>query len=112
MHDIASWYTDSNERAIHLVAATEFRIPYMDWAAVPSDGGSLLPPGVGAGKTINVSGPNGVQEINNPLLAYQFKPLNASIFIAPPVSLWSLRYCSLSLALPDLVVVRPVDEHS
>jgi tyrosinase len=35
---------------------------------------------------MNVSGPNGVQNISNPLFSFTFKPFNGSIFPDFPVS--------------------------
>ena len=46
----------------------------------------MLPASIGRSPSINISGPNGVQEIANPLYSYRFKPFNSSIFIMPPVS--------------------------
>lgn len=66
-------------------AAATFRIPYWDWAAAPPDGDSVLPLIVGGPPTINVSGPNGVQSINNPLFSYIFRPFNGSTFPDFPV---------------------------
>ncbi len=59
----------------------------MDWAAQPPAGESVLPDSVGGSPFINVSGPNGVQRITNPLYTYLFKPLNSTIFIEAPVRL-------------------------
>ncbi|KAI0383782.1 Di-copper centre-containing protein [Hypomontagnella monticulosa] len=69
-------------------AATAFRVPYWDWAAVPPDGVSVLPLTVGSSPTINVTGPNGVQSISNPLFSYVFKPFNASTFPDFPYNTW------------------------
>lgn len=62
-----------------------FRIPYMDWAAQPPTGESVLPTSVGGSPYVNASGPNGIQQIANPLYTYLFKPLNATMFIEAPV---------------------------
>ncbi len=59
----------------------------MDWASHPPAGQSVLPSSVGGSPSVNVSGPNGVQEIANPLYTYEFKPLNSSVFIEAPVRL-------------------------
>lgn len=83
---IASLYKTQTERARYQAAAKQFRIPYMDWAAQPPAGESVLPNSVGGSPFVNVSGPNGVQQIANPLYTYMFKPLNATMFIENPVS--------------------------
>lgn len=82
---IASWYTDDAERERYQAAAQKFRIPYMDWAVQPPVGESILPLSVGGSAFVNVSGPNGMQQIANPLYTYLFKPLNATMFIEAPV---------------------------
>ena len=82
---IASLFDDDAERQRYQTAALSFRIPYMDWAAQPPEGESVLPFSVGGSAFINASGPNGVQQIANPLYTYLFKPLNASMFIEAPV---------------------------
>ncbi|OTA64590.1 Di-copper centre-containing protein [Hypoxylon sp. EC38] len=69
-------------------AALTFRIPYWDWAATPPDGVSVLPLAVGGSSSINVSGPNGVQSISNPLFSYVFRPFNASTFPDFPYNTW------------------------
>ncbi|CAK7214717.1 hypothetical protein SCUCBS95973_002228 [Sporothrix curviconia] len=85
---IASLYDDDAERKRYQTAALNFRIPYMDWAAQPPAGESVLPFSVGGSALINASGPNGVQQIANPLYTYLFKPLNVTMFIEPPYDLW------------------------
>ncbi|CAK7237697.1 hypothetical protein SEUCBS140593_010079 [Sporothrix eucalyptigena] len=85
---IASLYDDGAERERYQTAAVNFRIPYMDWGAPPPAGESILPYSVGGSAFVNVSGPNGVQQIANPLYTYLFKPLNATMFIEPPYDLW------------------------
>ncbi|KAI1107801.1 Di-copper centre-containing protein [Jackrogersella minutella] len=70
-------------------AATTFRIPYWDWAALPPDGASVLPLSVGGSSTINITGPNGVQSISNPLFSYVFKPFNSSTFPDFPYNTWT-----------------------
>ncbi|CAK7220176.1 hypothetical protein SBRCBS47491_004101 [Sporothrix bragantina] len=85
---IASLYDDDAERQRYQTAALSFRIPYLDWAVQPPVGESVLPFSVGGSAFINASGPNGVQQIANPLYTYLFKPLNATMFIEPPYDLW------------------------
>jgi tyrosinase len=81
---IASWYPNDADKAGYVNAAANLRLPYWDWAAVPPAGESILPASVQT-PTVNVSGPNGVQEISHPLYSYTFRPLNGSVFIEPPV---------------------------
>ncbi|OAA61176.1 putative domain, di-copper centre [Niveomyces insectorum RCEF 264] len=85
---IASLYPDETTRRRYQTAAAAFRIPYMDWAARPPAGESVLPGSVGGSPFVDVSGPNGVQRIANPLYSYLFKPLNSTMFIEPPYDLW------------------------
>jgi tyrosinase len=84
---IASLWPAGSERDEYVAAATIFRIPYWDWAAVPPAGQSVLPDSVGGSAFIMVNGPNGEQEIENPLFSYIFKPLNTSQLPDPPVSI-------------------------
>ncbi|KAI0974399.1 Di-copper centre-containing protein [Xylaria arbuscula] len=70
-------------------AATRFRIPYWDWAAAPPLGESVLPLSIGGSSTVNVSGPNGMQSISNPLFSFTFKPFNGSIFPDSPYNKWN-----------------------
>lgn len=67
-------------------AAKKFRIPYWDWAAAPAIGESVLPFSIGGSSITNVSGPNGIQSISNPLFSFAFRPFNGSIFPDSPVS--------------------------
>jgi tyrosinase len=71
----------------YVAAAKNFRIPYWDWAAVPSGGGHVLPDSVGGSSTMLVNGPNGTQNIWNPLYSYEFKPLDTSQMPDQPVSI-------------------------
>ncbi|KAI8635173.1 Di-copper centre-containing protein [Xylariaceae sp. FL1651] len=70
-------------------AARKFRVPYWDWAIAPPTGESVLPPSVSSSSTMNVSGPNGVQNISNPLFSFTFKPFNGSIFPNFPYNIWN-----------------------
>ncbi|KAI1300345.1 hypothetical protein F5Y03DRAFT_386082 [Xylaria venustula] len=70
-------------------AAKRFRIPYWDWAAAPPLGESVLPLSIGGSSTVNVSGPNGMQSISNPLFSFTFKPFNGSIFPDSPYNKWN-----------------------
>jgi len=70
--------------------ARQFRAPYWDWARVTEEGKNVFPDDFAGQRNITASGPNGVQEIANPLYSYNFQPFNASIFPASPVSVSSL----------------------
>ncbi|KAI1108409.1 Di-copper centre-containing protein [Nemania sp. NC0429] len=70
-------------------AAKRFRIPYWDWAVSPPAGESVLPLSIGGSSTMNVSGPNGIQSISNPLFSFAFKPFNGSIFPDSPYNQWN-----------------------
>ncbi|KAI1828051.1 Di-copper centre-containing protein [Xylaria intraflava] len=70
-------------------AAKRFRIPYWDWAVAPPTGESVLPLTIGGSSTMNVSGPNGVQNISNPLFSFTFSPFNGSIFPDSPYNKWN-----------------------
>lgn len=51
----------------------------------PPEGEGVLPQIIGETNLIEVDGPNGVQQISNPLVAYGFKPLDTLTFPNPPV---------------------------
>ncbi|KAI1365709.1 hypothetical protein F5Y08DRAFT_327887 [Xylaria arbuscula] len=70
-------------------AARRFRIPYWDWAAAPPPGQSVLPLSIGGSSVVNVTGPNGIQSISNPLFSFTFKPFNGSIFPDAPYNKWN-----------------------
>ncbi|GAW18089.1 hypothetical protein ANO14919_075600 [Xylariales sp. No.14919] len=70
-------------------AAKRFRIPYWDWAAAPPAGESVLPLSIGGSSVVNVTGPNGIQSVSNPLFSFAFKPFNGSIFPDAPYNKWN-----------------------
>lgn len=71
-------------------ASADCRIPYFDWAALPSDGSSILPASVGGSSQINITGPAGTQAIANPLFTYDFKPPDPNLFFnITPWAGWS-----------------------
>ncbi|KAI0505261.1 hypothetical protein F5B22DRAFT_640025 [Xylaria bambusicola] len=70
-------------------AARSFRIPYWDWAVAPPPGESVLPLSIGGSSAVNVTGPNGIQSISNPLFSFTFKPFNGSIFADSPYNKWN-----------------------
>ncbi|TGJ84825.1 hypothetical protein E0Z10_g3899 [Xylaria hypoxylon] len=70
-------------------AAKRFRIPYWDWAVAPPAGESVFPLSIGGSSVVNVSGPNGIQSVSNPLFSFAFKPFNGSIFPDSPYNKWN-----------------------
>ena len=106
---IATWWPEGETRNRYQVAAVRFRIPYWDWAAAPPSGQSVLPLSVGGSPYIDIDGPNGLQRISNPLFSYTFKPLNATAFTQPPVSMTRLL---LKLHIKTMLTERgPSVEH-
>ncbi|KAK6064957.1 tyrosinase precursor [Seiridium cupressi] len=85
---IAAWYPDDRHDTFQK-AAQEFRIPYWDWAVKPPNGTSVFPLAVGGSPKMEVDGPNGKQNISNPLFSYTFKPLDPSIFDEFPFMYWN-----------------------
>ncbi|GKT48364.1 tyrosinase [Colletotrichum spaethianum] len=76
-----SWYqiADPVESVLYQAAATDFRIPYWDWATPPPSGEmTYLPEFEEPG--IQVYGPKGWQFIANPLHSYKFRPLDPDVF--------------------------------
>ncbi|RDL38192.1 uncharacterized protein BP5553_05625 [Venustampulla echinocandica] len=61
---------------IYQDAADNFRIPFWDWAAIPSI------PDVVAAPTVNINTPSGPKDVTNPLYQYSFQqfPLNDTWF--------------------------------
>lgn len=70
-------YPKGNAYETYTTAAQDFRVPYWDWAATPSDGSSNYPTIFGT-EYVAVNGPLGEQEIWNPLWSYPFNPMNAT----------------------------------
>ncbi|KAH6659945.1 common central domain of tyrosinase-domain-containing protein [Truncatella angustata] len=85
---IAAWYPDGRRSAFQK-AAEDFRIPYWDWAMKPPNGTSVFPLAVGGSSEVEVDGPNGKQNISNPLFSYTFKPLDPDIFEEYPFMYWT-----------------------
>lgn len=86
---IAAMFPNSTERQLYQQAASDFRFPYWDWALEPPPGETHFPQ-VFWDPTILQRGPNGVQNIRNPLYAYPFHPLDEDAFIWSPVSATTL----------------------
>ena len=82
---IAVQYPAGSTRDQYVAAATNFRIPYWDWAMANQPGGSVLPDSVGGSPSVTVDGPYGTQTIGNPLFSYRFDPLSSSDFPDSPV---------------------------
>ncbi|KAI9835969.1 MAG: hypothetical protein M1837_003559 [Sclerophora amabilis] len=82
------------DRNRYAAAAANFRMPYWDWAAAPSDGRGVLPDSVGGSQTVQVRTPTGTTTIRNPLFSYTFRPLNTQELPNAPFRAWpsTLRY--------------------
>ncbi|KAM0259626.1 hypothetical protein ACHAQJ_003205 [Trichoderma viride] len=85
---IARMFSNATERQLYQQAASEFRIPYWDWAS-PAPAGQSHFPDVFWNSTLTQYGPNGVQIIRNPLYSYLFHPLDEEAFIWPPLKSWN-----------------------
>ncbi|OIW34914.1 Di-copper centre-containing protein [Coniochaeta ligniaria NRRL 30616] len=89
MQDVASLWPNAEDRTRYQAAASNFRIPYWDWAANPPAGESILPQSIGGSAFVDVNGPNGEQRIANPLFSYEFKPLDGPDFLdTAPWDVW------------------------
>ncbi|WPH00294.1 Di-copper centre-containing protein [Acrodontium crateriforme] len=86
--DIVNGFPAGHQRERYASAASSWRLPYWDWAATPSDGGSVYPTSV-TSPTINVTMPNGTTTIANPLFSYQFHPVSAADFYYNPFAAWN-----------------------
>ena len=86
IQEIAGYYEPGPIQDRYVAAAANFRVPYWDWAAIPSSGQSVLPAHVGGSPGIKVDGPNGAQIIANPLFSYGFNPLDSTLLPNFPVS--------------------------
>ncbi|KAH0495878.1 hypothetical protein TgHK011_009406 [Trichoderma gracile] len=85
---IADMFTNATERSLYRQAASDFRIPYWDWASPAPEGQSHFPDVFWNSTTIQY-GPNGVQVIRNPLYSYSFHPLDGDALIWPPLRSWN-----------------------
>ncbi|KAH7002086.1 hypothetical protein EDB80DRAFT_808962, partial [Ilyonectria destructans] len=84
---IANMFPNGTERQAYQQAATDFRIPYWDWAMGAPDGEDHFP-SVFWHPIIAQQGPRGVQTIRNPLYAYPFHPKDEDAFIWAPLKSW------------------------
>jgi tyrosinase len=73
MQEVVNDFPVGPDRDRYASVASDFRIPYWDWAAAPPEGQSVLPDAVTA-PTVTVNGPNGTATIDNPLFSYKFHP--------------------------------------
>lgn len=82
---IASLYTDPAKRQRYVNAASSLRLPYWEWAALPTND-TVFPSSVGGSPAVKIDGPSGPQVIHNPLYGYFFQPLNTTDLPDAPVS--------------------------
>ncbi|KAK5989017.1 Tyrosinase [Cladobotryum mycophilum] len=85
---ISRMYSNSTERMLYQQAASDFRIPYWDWAS-PAPPGESFFPDIFWDPVIAQYGPNGLQAIRNPLYSYSFHPLDEQAFIWDPLKQWN-----------------------
>ncbi|UNI25054.1 Tyrosinase [Purpureocillium takamizusanense] len=85
---IAALFTNATERRLYQIAASDFRAPYWDWSQSPPPGETHLPD-VFWSPIIAQSGPNGIQNIKNPLFSYHFHPLDEDALIWNPLKQWN-----------------------
>lgn len=76
---VANQFPEGDLQNTYRAAASTLRIPYWDWAMTPQVGQNSLPDSV-AQPTITVITPNGTQNIDNPLYAYTFNPMEPGIY--------------------------------
>ncbi|KAK2600137.1 hypothetical protein QQS21_005152 [Conoideocrella luteorostrata] len=84
---IALMFTNTTQRQLYQQAAADFRIPYWDWSLAAPVGETHLPD-VFWSPVMLQFGPNGVQNIKNPLYSYQFHPLDTEALIWNPLKQW------------------------
>lgn len=88
---IAIMFPNVTERRLYQKAASNFRIPYWDWS-LPAPSGETHLPDVFWSPVVLQYGPNGIQNIRNPLYSYQFHPLDKDALIWNPVGAVSRTY--------------------
>ena len=84
VNEIALMFTNTTQRQLYQEAAADFRLPYWDWSLEAPKGETHLP-NVFWSPVIQQYGPNGVQNIKNPLYSYHFHPLDQEALIWNPV---------------------------
>lgn len=72
--EIANEWTGPEKESL-IEAANAFRFPFWDWAVLPPDGETNVPPFF-TQPTIDLKLPNGTTTIDNPLYSYKFSPLD------------------------------------
>ncbi|TQS33116.1 hypothetical protein Golomagni_06551, partial [Golovinomyces magnicellulatus] len=85
---IAALFPNAAEKTKYQQAASVFRIPYWDWSIMAPAGGTHLPESFWS-PVISQYGPNGMQNIRNPLYSYTFHPLNEDDLIWAPLTYWN-----------------------
>lgn len=87
---IATQFEGESERSRYIAAGERFRIPYWDWAVLPTAGESVYPKTVQL-PSVDINGPAGLQTIANPLYSYSFHPLNTTEISTPQVRMGPAR---------------------
>lgn len=82
--DAVNEFPTGAQRQKYAAAALTWRWPYWDWAAPPPEGEGVYPWSLQA-PTVNVTKPNGTEEIRNPLFSYRFHPVSVEDFYFNPV---------------------------
>ncbi|RCI09471.1 hypothetical protein L249_3652 [Ophiocordyceps polyrhachis-furcata BCC 54312] len=85
---IAAMFPNVTEKQLYQRAAADFRLPYWDWS-ISAPAGETHLPDVFWNPTVLQNGPNGMQNIKNPLFSYQFHPLDTEAFIWNPLKQWN-----------------------
>ncbi|KAG5918288.1 hypothetical protein E4U42_006925 [Claviceps africana] len=88
VNEIALMFTNTTQRQLYQEAAADFRLPYWDWSLKAPEGETHLP-NVFWSPVIQQFGPNGVQNIKNPLYSYRFHPLDEDALIWNPLKQWN-----------------------
>ncbi|KAF2083347.1 Di-copper centre-containing protein [Saccharata proteae CBS 121410] len=71
----AQEFPEGDQRDKYVSACRSWRAPHWDWARLPPDGETNVPPFLTTPE-IQVTTPNGTQMIHNPLYSYVFHPLD------------------------------------
>ncbi|KYK58078.1 tyrosinase precursor [Drechmeria coniospora] len=77
-------FANATDRQLYQQAASDFRVPYWDWSRSAPAGQTHLPDFFWS-PIVAQNGPNGMQNIKNPLFSYQFHPLDPEALIWNPV---------------------------
>ncbi|KAG6110920.1 hypothetical protein E4U13_005163 [Claviceps humidiphila] len=87
-NEIVLMFTNTTQRQLYQEAAADFRLPYWDWSLAAPQGETHLPD-VFWSPVIQQDGPNGIQNIKNPLYSYHFNPLDHDALIWYPLNQWN-----------------------